>query len=108
LKNGAQLSTEISALSRVLIADPDEGLLEGFRRRLREKFELATATNGVECLARLRELAPDVLVREPQLPWGGGDGVLAVMHQVSRLAFIPVMILTACREVCVLQRVAVF
>jgi response regulator RpfG family c-di-GMP phosphodiesterase len=108
VKNGAQLSTEFSALVRVLIADPDEGLLEDYRGHLREEFELATATNGVECLARLRERAPDVLVLEPQLPWGGGEGVLAVMHQVSPLTIIPVMILTACREVRVLQRVAPF
>jgi DNA-binding response OmpR family regulator len=92
----------------VLVADPDESLLEGYRRHLPEDFELATATNGMECLASLRERTPDVLVLEPQLLWGGGDGVLAVMHQVFRLACVPVMILTACREVCVLQGVAAF
>ncbi len=105
---GATLLTETAALVRVLIADSDERLLDRYRLHFREEFELATATNGVECLACLRERTPDVLVLEPQLLWGGGDGVLAVMHQVSRLAFVPVMILTACRDVRVLQGVAPF
>ena len=62
----------------------------------------------MECLTRLRERTPDVLVLEPQLLWGGGDGVLAVMHQVFRPEFIPVMIVTACRDFHILQGVAPF
>ena len=73
------------------------------REDLWDVFELVTATNGVECLARLRTQTPDVLVIEPRLPWGGGDGVLAVMHQFPRLALVAVMIVIACREECVLK-----
>jgi response regulator RpfG family c-di-GMP phosphodiesterase len=110
VKSGPEATflTETAALVRVLIADPDLGLLEEYRRQMSETFELATATNGMECLTRLREETPDVLVLEPQLLWGGGDGVLAVMHQFLGLTFIPVMILTACRDIHVLQGVAPF
>jgi DNA-binding response OmpR family regulator len=110
MNNGAatRLSTAISALARVLIADPDERLLATYREHLWADFDLVTATNGVECLARLRERTPDVLVLEPELLWGGGAGVLAVMHHISRLALVPVMILTACRDVRVLKGVAPF
>ena len=41
-------------------------------------------SSGLECVARLRERVPDVLVLEPQLPWGGGEGVLAIMGEVPR------------------------
>ena len=34
----------------------------------------------------MREHAPDVLVLEPQLPWGGGEGVLAIMGEIPELA----------------------
>lgn len=94
---------------RVLIADPDESLLAMYRELLsREGFEVVTATTGLECVARLREQRPDVLVLEPQLPWGGGDGVLATMREVPDLALVPVMILTSCRDPRVLDHVAPF
>ena len=60
---------------RVLMADPDESLQPEYRGPLlQEGFELVTAVNGLECVARMRERVPDLLVLEPQLPWGGGEG----------------------------------
>jgi DNA-binding response OmpR family regulator len=93
---------------RVLIADPDTDLLAAYCEAFSESLELTTAVSGVDCFARLREQTPDVVVLEPDLPWGGGDGVLAVMHDDDALAAIPVMILTGCRDVEVLRSVAVF
>lgn len=66
------------------MADPDESLPLTYREPLSRKgFELVTAVSGLECVARLRECVPKVLVPEPQSPWGGGDGVLAMMSEVS-------------------------
>ncbi len=93
---------------RVLIADPDESLMAEYREHSREDFEIVTAPNGLECVDRLREQAPDVLVLEPQLPWGGGDGVLAMMHDVLGLANVPVMILTSCSDLLVLDNISCF
>ncbi|MFM9962277.1 MAG: two-component system response regulator [Planctomycetaceae bacterium] len=93
---------------RVLIADPDECLMAEYREHSQEGFEIITAPNGLECVERLRERAPDVLVLEPQLPWGGGDGVLAMMHDVLGLAAVPVMILTSCCDLLVLDNISCF
>jgi DNA-binding response OmpR family regulator len=93
---------------RVLIADPDESLLAAYRTLLRTDFEVATAPNALKCVRRLRQAVPDVLVLEPQLPWGGGDGVLSIMRDEPSLADTPVMILTACRDPSVLHSVAPF
>ena len=94
---------------RVLMADPDEALPTVYREPLlREGFELVTASSGLECVARLRECAPDVLVLEPRMPWGGGDGVLAMMGEDPDLAIIPVMVLTSCRNAYALNGVARF
>jgi len=91
------------------MADPDESLPPVYREPLsRAGFELVTAVSGLECVARLRERVPDVLVLEPHMPWGGGDGVLAVMGEVPHLATVPVMVLTSCRDPHVLDRVARF
>lgn len=83
---------------RVLIAEPDRSLLVNYEEFLNhEGFEVAQATNGLECIARLREFGPDVLVLEPNLPWGWGDGVLAVMREQQDVPWVPVIIVTAAR-----------
>ena len=94
---------------RVLMADPDASLPAAYREPLlQEGFELVTAENGLECIACLRLCVPDVLVLEPRMPWGGGDGVLAIMGESSDLATVPVMILTSCRDPHVLKSVERF
>ena len=93
---------------RVLIADPDHQLLAEYRTHSRKGFEVITARDGLECVERLREQAPDVLVLEPELPWGGGDGVLAMMHDELNLADVPVMVLSSCRDPALIGRVGRF
>jgi carbon storage regulator CsrA len=79
----------------LLIADPNEYLLDLYREYFPQHgFRIATATNGLDCVEKLREFAPDILVLEPMMPWGGGDGVLALMHKDSDIPDVPVMILT--------------
>jgi DNA-binding response OmpR family regulator len=108
-KLGVQPRSNGSTPIRVLIADPDEAFHSKCREVLsQDGFEVITARSGLQCVARLRECVPDVLVLEPQLPWGGGDGVLALMGEDPNLAIIPVMVLTSCREPEVLEGVSRF
>lgn len=90
---------------RVLIADSDASLLESYLEYLDSRgFDVAIATNGLECLGKLREFVPHVLVLEPSLPWGGGDGVLAAMQEDAGLRGIPVIVLTYGRDCSALYR----
>lgn len=94
---------------RVLIADPDAYLLASYREFLeRHGFEVLTATDGLECVARLRDSSPDVLVMDPALPWGWGDGVLAMMHEDADVPLIPVIVLTDGRDRSLLYHLARF
>jgi anti-anti-sigma factor len=80
---------------RVLLADPDETLLVSNRVFLsRNGFEVATATNGLECLEQLRHFKPDVLVLEPDMSWGQGDDVLALMEEEGDVPHVPVLIVS--------------
>jgi DNA-binding response OmpR family regulator len=91
------------------MADSDEALQPIYREALAsEGFEIVAAYSGLECVARLRECVPDLLVLEPQLPWGGGDGVLAFMGEVPELATVPVIVLTSGRDPEAMSRVARF
>jgi DNA-binding response OmpR family regulator len=85
--------------TRVLIADPDESLLAVYRDFLsRNGFDVVTATDGLTCLDALRRVEPDVLVLELDMPWGGGTGVLEVMHESSDVPLVPVLALTSRRD----------
>jgi carbon storage regulator CsrA len=80
---------------RILIADRDEFLLATYREHLsRHGAVVATATTGLACMDRLRDFAPDVLVLDPTILWGGGDGVLAVMHEEPQIRPASVLLLT--------------
>jgi DNA-binding response OmpR family regulator len=105
----AQPRSISSKCIRILIADADESLQAVYRETLsHEGFAVTAAYSGLECVARLREYVPDVLVLEPCLPWGGGDGVLSVIGEVPALANIPVIVLTSCRDSRILSRLTRF
>ena len=94
---------------QVLMADPDVSFSRLYRGPLaRQGLEVVTAFSGLECIDRLRGFPPDLLLLEPQLPWGGGDGILAMMGEASWLASVPVMILTSCQDPQLMNRVSRF
>ena len=94
---------------RVLITDPDDQLRNRYREFLgHDSFTVATAKNGLECAVQLRRFRPDVLVLEPELPWGRGDGVLALMHEESDVRIASVIVLTTGRDLEGLSRVFEF
>ena len=94
---------------RVLVADPDEYLLRCYHDYLEQRgFQVMTVTSGLECVERLRATDWDVLVMDPSLPWGGGDGVLAMMNEDPGIPSVPVIVLTDARDRSVLYRMAPF
>lgn len=94
-----QRQEPVIAHPRVLIADPDEALLEAYAEYFDSQFwDLKTAMSGLDCVAKLRSFKPDVLVLEPELPWGGGSGVLTQLREDADLASVLVIVVTTGRE----------
>jgi DNA-binding NtrC family response regulator len=81
---------------RVLIADADGEWLSICERGLCESgFTVETVRDGLACLARLeRGPDPDVLVLELEMPWGGGDGVLASLRETANAPGQRVVVIT--------------
>jgi len=78
--------------TRVMLAMAHKPLLSAYCKLLAcDGFEVTTATDGLWCMSLLRSFAPDVLVIDPALPWGGGDGVVAWMGEDHALAQVPVL-----------------
>jgi DNA-binding response OmpR family regulator len=66
----------------LLLTEVDADLRDIYRLFLVERgFAVETASDGLECLAKLRRLDPDLLILDQDLLWGGADGVLAWMRE---------------------------
>jgi DNA-binding response OmpR family regulator len=78
---------------RVLLADHESSLRTLYVNALpMYGFEVATAASGLDCVALLRSFRPDVLVLEPDLPWGQGEGVLARMREDAEVPSVPFLL----------------
>lgn len=81
---------------KLVIADADPDLCDLYRLFFSNQgWHVRTCGGGLECLARLQEAAPDLLVLDRDLHWGGADGVLALMRNVPELAQMPVILTSA-------------
>jgi DNA-binding response OmpR family regulator len=80
---------------RILLADYDTAFLEIMCSYLSKRgHQVVTAGNGLECIAKARDFAPDVMVLQRGLLWGGSDGVMAEMREDLLLCHVPVILIT--------------
>jgi CheY-like chemotaxis protein len=85
---------EFTKSIRILIADHDRGFAEATRRFLEPRgHEVVVVADGMSCVEELRAIAPSLLVLDPEILWGGGEGVLDMLIQEEPLAPLSVVIL---------------
>ena len=83
-------------MATVLLAEASRDLRETYHQYLaRHGFQVETVESGLECVSKLRQFVPDLLILDLELPWGGGDGVLAMMREHPRLTSVPVLLTSA-------------
>lgn len=96
----------MSAL-RILLAGMNNYRWQSYRDRLRaDGLAARLVFDGVECVAAMRSFRPQVLVLDPNILWGGGDGVLAIREEEPEMNQTQVMILTAGCESSLLYRMS--
>jgi CheY-like chemotaxis protein len=76
----------ISMNQTMLIAEGDGELCELYRTFATERgYEVETCSDVLECVRKLRQARPAVLVLDLELRGGGGDGVLACLREEPQL-----------------------
>jgi DNA-binding response OmpR family regulator len=79
----------------LLLAERNPELRHFYQRFITSRgYEVETAADGLECLAKLRRAMPAAVVLDLELCWGGGHGVLAWLREERTTSKVPV-ILTA-------------
>jgi adenylate cyclase len=81
---------------RILVADDNATNLELIRVRLGSLgYEIVTAVDGEEALAKARELEPDLVLLDIMMPKLDGISVLKELKRDAALRFVPVILVTA-------------
>src|SRR5262245_13969595 len=82
----------------LLIAESDAELRDAYRRFFTGRgYDVETAADGLDCLEKLRRLAPIVCVLDRELRWSGADGVLACLRGERATSGVSVVLTaTAC------------
>lgn len=69
---------------KILLVDDDNNILDAFQRNLRYKFELVTATNGIDGVSMLNEQGPfAVIVSDYRMPNMDGIQFLSNARQIA-------------------------
>ena len=82
--------------SRVLVVDDEPHIVRLIQVNLeRQGYQVETANNGAQALAKIRESRPDLLVSDVMMPEMDGFELLANIRRDATLMDLPVIMLTA-------------
>ncbi|TMR08158.1 response regulator [Nonomuraea turkmeniaca] len=83
-------------LGKVLVVDDDEVIRQLIAVNLNlEGFEVATATDGQDCLDRVREVMPDVITLDVMMPYLDGWTTAEKLRTDEDTSHIKVVLITA-------------
>jgi CheY-like chemotaxis protein len=92
----------MSDRARILVVDDDPDIIKAATRVLESQgYQVISALNGEECLERIREGEPDLIILDLLMPKLDGFGVCRELRENAEYADyagIPVLIATAVRE----------
>jgi len=95
-------------IQTLLIAEGDPDLRDVFREFLtREGYRVETAADALDCVKKVREVMPAVLVLDLGLLWGGADGVLAWLREGAAMFGVPVVLTAPAGETRNLTRLII-
>ena len=82
--------------ARVLVVDDILSNVKLLEAKLTaEYFEVVTAFNGLECLTKVAETAPDIVLLDVMMPGMDGPSTVRELRKNPATAGIPVLLLTA-------------
>jgi len=75
------------------MADGDAALRPVLKTYFSENgYEVETASDGLDCIRKLRQMAPTALVLDVDLCWGGSEGVLDLLRADHLFRDVPVIL----------------
>lgn len=91
----AQGTPPAEGVARILVVDDNADMRTYVSRLLRERYDVTTATDGIDALERIAERAPDLVVTDIMMPRLDGFGLLERMQADPVSTSIPVIMVSA-------------
>ncbi len=89
-----QQEERVPPRSRVLVVDDDRAVRDSLQRALRVRgYDVELATDGVDAIARIGAVTPDVVVLDVMMPGVDGFGVVRRVREDGHV--FPILLLTA-------------
>ncbi len=82
-------------LPTLLVVEDNPDLCNLLRMQLEDKYNILTASNGVEGMKKVNHYHPDIVVTDQMMPEMTGNELLQNIRNDFRISHIPVIILTA-------------
>lgn len=83
----------------VLVVEDEASIAQAFTDALRlDGYEVTAVESGVEALIAMERRVPDLLLLDLRLPGVSGPALLHELRQRARLAHVPVVVVSAARE----------
>jgi CheY-like chemotaxis protein len=84
---------------KLLVVDDDPDILDAITTILgTQPYAIHTARDGVECVDKVRQDIPDLIILDLLMPKKDGFAVVRELRENPRYAKIPILILTSVRE----------
>jgi len=84
---------------KLLVVDDDPDILDAITTILgTQPYTIDTASDGVECVDKVRQDIPDLIILDLLMPKKDGFAVVRELRENPRYAKIPILILTSVRE----------
>lgn len=84
---------------RLLVVDDDPDILDAITTILAtQPYMIDTARDGVECVDKVREDMPDLIILDLLMPKKDGFAVVRELRENPKYVKIPILILTSVRE----------
>ena len=84
---------------KLLVVDDDPDILDAITTILgAQPYAIHTARDGVECVDKVRQDIPDLIILDLLMPKKDGFAVVRELRENPRYAKIPILILTSVRE----------
>jgi len=85
--------------AKILVVDDDPDILDAVTTVLAtQPYEITTARDGVQCLEKLKEDPPDLIILDLLMPRMDGFAVVRELRENPQYPRVPILILTSVRE----------
>jgi len=96
IEEDAQPPTKAGRPAKIVICDDEQAILRLLQANLESQgYEVISAKDGRDCLAKLREMTPDLVILDVMMPYIDGLEVLKFLRRHPETEHLPVVMLTS-------------